>query len=358
MDGDRGGSDRRGPSIPVPCKFFLEGCCTAGSHCRFQHNLRDEETAERNSRGGLARPIFEDFVRPTEHVSECSNGFTDADDGALSFSDVYASLFDGESSSRAQAYEKIEHRKSFADIVSDVKQSNSAAAPRGSEVRHRHDYVPQYDVSDILCSFHMNHQCRYSEDCRYTHGNQCPACGKNVLHPVNLEQAEQHFMKCATKQRYQAELNASGDVECGICYEKPVALGRKFGLLQNCDHAFCLECIREWRGNTEDFGTAVRQCPLCRVESYVVIPSKTFIADPVQREEIFDQYKSKLSTIPCKHFDYGDGECPFSTSGFHNSISSLWPPRAHQRPPIIFFSPAGCLYAHRNREGKDLKDQL
>ena len=37
------------------------------------------------------------------------------------------------------------------------------------------------------------------------------------------------------------------DAECVICLEKVLANGRKFGILENCSHTFCLNCIRDWR---------------------------------------------------------------------------------------------------------------
>jgi hypothetical protein len=50
-------------------------------------------------------------------------------------------------------------------------------------------------------------------------------------------------------------------VECAICLERVLgARGRKFGLLDACDHAFCLPCIRSWRATAErgPAGDAVR----------------------------------------------------------------------------------------------------
>ena len=44
----------------------------------------------------------------------------------------------------------------------------------------------------------------------------------------------------------------SADVECAICLERVLGTrGRKFGLLENCEHAFCLACIRSWRATAE-----------------------------------------------------------------------------------------------------------
>ncbi len=43
----------------------------------------------------------------------------------------------------------------------------------------------------------------------------------------------------------------SKDVACGICMEvileKSSPKDRKFGLLSNCNHPYCLACIRKWR---------------------------------------------------------------------------------------------------------------
>jgi E3 ubiquitin-protein ligase makorin len=38
---------------------------------------------------------------------------------------------------------------------------------------------------------------------------------------------------------------------CGICmevvYEKANPSERRFGILSNCNHTYCLKCIRKWR---------------------------------------------------------------------------------------------------------------
>ena len=57
------------------------------------------------------------------------------------------------------------------------------------------------------------------------------------------------------------------------------ASSKMFGLLPNCEHIFCLECIREWRGKLYSEKNVVRSCPICRVESYVVIPSSNYVKD-------------------------------------------------------------------------------
>lgn len=181
-----------------------------------------------------------------------------------------------------------------------------------------------------LCRFHLVGDCRYGLRCRYVHGNLCASCGQNALHPYDAADAALHAEICASEQTRKAASQGSETVECGICYEKPFALRRKFGLLQNCDHAFCLACIREWRGSDSagTFGReAVRMCPVCRTESLMVIPSDTYESDPRVREALLETYKGKLKGIPCRHFDQGRGVCPFGGS---------------------------CMYAHRDADGREV----
>jgi E3 ubiquitin-protein ligase makorin len=44
----------------------------------------------------------------------------------------------------------------------------------------------------------------------------------------------------------------SKDKVCGICMdivmEKEPSTERRFGIMSNCNHIFCLSCIRKWRG--------------------------------------------------------------------------------------------------------------
>ena len=58
-----------------------------------------------------------------------------------------------------------------------------------------------------------------------------------------------------------ADLRARSEaVVCGICmervYEKALPEERLFGILPNCNHAFCLGCIRTWR-RSRDFPNTV-----------------------------------------------------------------------------------------------------
>lgn len=42
----------------------------------------------------------------------------------------------------------------------------------------------------------------------------------------------------------------SKDKTCGVCFEvvrEKSGRAKRFGILPNCNHIFCLECIRKWR---------------------------------------------------------------------------------------------------------------
>ncbi|KLJ09358.1 hypothetical protein EMPG_15221 [Blastomyces silverae] len=133
---------------------------------------------------------------------------------------------------------------------------------------------------------------------------------------------------------------------CGICMETPTV----FGLLVNCDHVFCLSCIRSWRSSVgtsaEDVINApdsrvprqtTKTCPLCRTKSEFVVPSSVFPtppqataataglarsetvstndstgnaepssligADNPAKAKIIDRYLARLKEIPCRYFE-------------------------------------------------------
>ena len=63
------------------------------------------------------------------------------------------------------------------------------------------------------------------------------------------------FQSCIEAHEKDMELSfavqRSKDMVCGICmevvYEKANPSERRFGILSNCNHTYCLKCIRKWR---------------------------------------------------------------------------------------------------------------
>jgi E3 ubiquitin-protein ligase makorin len=110
------------------------------------------------------------------------------------------------------------------------------------------------------------------------------------------------------------------EIECSFCLSER-SHHRCCSIFPDCDHAFCLECIRTWRQKHTFNNEVVRSCPVCRTATYLITPSYVWPQSPDEKERIIGDYKRKLSTIPCKHFDYGKGVCPFGSSCFYAHLN-------------------------------------
>ncbi|KAK4488626.1 hypothetical protein RD792_004395 [Penstemon davidsonii] len=162
------------------------------------------------------------------------------------------------------------------------------------------------DADQSICSFAAAGDCPRGEKCPHIHGDLCPSCGKHCLHPFRPEEREEHIKTCEKRQKHLVALRHSQEIECSVCLEcvlsKPTPAERKFGILSECDHPFCISCIRNWRSSSPasglDVNSALRACPICRKLSYFVIPSVIW-------------------SIDCRNFDFGNGTCPFGTSCFY-----------------------------------------
>ncbi|KAG8002712.1 Peroxisome proliferator-activated receptor delta [Nibea albiflora] len=107
----------------------------------------------------------------------------------------------------------------------------------------------------------------------------------------------------------------SKDVTCGICmdkvYEKPDPRNQVFGILPNCNHPFCLQCIMTWR-KTKDLGPeVVKSCPQCRVRSAFYVPHKYWVEGPA-KESLIAAFKEKFSKKSCSYYTRYRC-CPFKT---------------------------------------------
>ena len=161
--------------------------------------------------------------------------------------------------------------------------------------------VPKPD--EEICPYFLEGRCRY--------GNNCW-----LSHPSELNQ------------------EIPNDKECGICLLKVRENHREFGLLMGCIHVFCLNCIRHWRGQLNVPKEVARSCPICRTPSFYIIPSADFVENYQSKVNLANDYKKKLSSIPCRFFNHGDGSCPFGSSCFYDhryKNGEKWIP-----PPPLF----------------------
>ncbi|GFR12930.1 probable E3 ubiquitin-protein ligase makorin-1 [Trichonephila clavata] len=172
-----------------------------------------------------------------------------------------------------------------------------------------------------LCFDFIFYECK-KENCRYVHGEVCPFCDIPFLHPTNEQQNKEHLECC--EMYIREEMNIAFGIQlglkqtCGICleevYKKELFTHQKFGILENCDHAYCLDCIRIWRSNENPL--TKKQCPQCRVKSNFVVPSEFWFESRERKQEIIDAWKAVLSTKKCKYFGSPRG-CPFRKNCFY-----------------------------------------
>ncbi|GFP95541.1 E3 ubiquitin-protein ligase makorin, partial [Phtheirospermum japonicum] len=242
---------------------------------------------------------------------------------------------------------KPSHSQSSPDDVSCPLEANSEhsssigpfyppTTPAWTGNPDHHDVLDKYhDLGPVttaepsdhqpMCSFATVGHCPRGEKCPHVHGDKCPICKKQCLHPFRPRERDEHLRNCEKRQKHLEALTRSQGIECSVCLElvlsKSTPSERKFGILSECDHAFCVSCIRSWRGNLPssglDVNSAVRACPICRKLSYFVVPSVIWYFSEEEKREIVESYKAKLKSIDCKHFDFGNGSCPFGTSCFY-----------------------------------------
>lgn len=93
----------------------------------------------------------------------------------------------------------------------------------------------------------------------------------------------------------------SKELTCAICLdvilEKEPRSKRRFGILENCNHIYCIECIRTWRNSKVSNVKNNRTCPQCRKQSYFIIPSSYFYEDSEQKQKLIDDYKKALAYV-------------------------------------------------------------
>jgi len=53
---------------------------------------------------------------------------------------------------------------------------------------------------------------------------------------------------------------------------------------------------------------------MCRVPTHFITPSTIWPGTPEEKDAITAGYKAKLASIDCRHFNFGEGTCPFGTS--------------------------------------------
>lgn len=192
------------------------------------------------------------------------------------------------------------------------------------------EQAPGAISSNELCAHFSVGQCYFGDNCLYIHGLPCELCGRPMVHPTDQRKAAQHREECLAEHERDCEAAfaaaRTADAQCSICMERvrdPNRAGgaKRFGVLENCRHCFCLDCIRTWRSSTTQFETkVVRSCPECRTHSDFVVPSDVWIESEVDKNLLIHQYKSNAKKVECRYFKAGKGNpdaCQFGNRCFY-----------------------------------------
>lgn len=92
-------------------------------------------------------------------------------------------------------------------------------------------------------------------------------------------------------------IQRSKEKSCGVCFEtimEKSSREQRFGILPNCNHCFCLTCIRKWRQAKQFDNKIIRACPECRIPSDFVCPSMYWVDTKEEKEKLIRDYKGAL----------------------------------------------------------------
>lgn len=285
------------------CRFYQKNCCLYGETCRFEHSKVKEESPALSS----ARPPSE--PRPPPESGPESGPGSEPESSPESRPGPAPDWVNAAEFVPGQPYcGRVE------GVDPEVDSSSSLVEDEAED-----------DKRKQLCPYAAVGECRYGLNCAYLHGDACDMCGLQVLHPSDVSQRTEHTKMCMEAHEKDMELSfavqRSKDMTCGVCmevvFEKVNPSERRFGILSNCCHCYCLKCIRKWRRAKQFESKIIKSCPECRITSNFVIPSEYWVEDKDDKQKLIQKYKDGMGSKPCRYFDEGRGSCPFGSNCFY-----------------------------------------
>ncbi|XP_014220706.1 probable E3 ubiquitin-protein ligase makorin-1 [Trichogramma pretiosum] len=329
----------------VNCRFFKNGNCRDGPICRFKHVI----TAPRSDTSMNESNVSEDtgycefFKQGTcRYGNRCH--FIHGSPNNQSGNSSTDSTSKSEGSNEVQVLEKAmsivdaewANAPEFIPSASNSSINTSleeycASGTSETPLTYAQALNPSSGQQSQLPSS-LDPLCPYAEatgvckksNCPYVHGDICDMCTRPALHPANEEQRKKHHNACLKQHELNMELSfaiqRSREKSCGVCFETIMEKStreQRFGILPNCNHCFCLSCIRKWRKAKQFENKIIRACPECRVPSDFVCPSMFWVDTKEEKDKLITDYKEALSTKDCKYFNKGSGKCPFGNKCFY-----------------------------------------
>lgn len=124
----------------------------------------------------------------------------------------------------------------------------------------------------ICLQYYKTQKCRY-EECSFAHITE-----EKFAKEYYCRSGKRCYSYNCIFQHTDEPIEAKdSETMCGICYEDIIDTNKRYGLLQNCNHIYCLNCIKTYRSGQMNSSISLTnrlKCPICREHSRFVLPSK------------------------------------------------------------------------------------
>ncbi|KAH8368005.1 hypothetical protein KR084_005546 [Drosophila pseudotakahashii] len=304
------------------CRYYVRGICRFGELCRFSHDLsRGRPECEQQV---PAEVLPKPSTSSSSHIASTSSqqrNWANAPvfvpsqkrNPAREQSEVEDTMGSEAQAEAGAGYVVFQQGVSWAEVVGGP-----------SSLNNKGEYGALNPASlEEVCPYES--PCAWGEFCPYRiHMELCEMCDQYCLHPTDQTQRKKHNRECLQQHEQAMELSfaiaRSKDKTCGICFDtimEKAGREKRFGILPNCNHIFCLECIRTWRQAKQFEHKITRACPECRVCSDFVCPSAFWVETKEEKDKLLNDYRAALGAKDCKYFKKGEGKCPFGNKCFY-----------------------------------------
>jgi len=218
------------------------------------------------------------------------------------------------SSERSISPDPLPRSHSRSSVVIDEKESNghSNRQPSSSVVQKR-----RRDNSNRTPS--PRSATSRSRSRSSIEGSKSPVVRNNTNNNNNHRSPSppHHSSSSTSKRRRRKGSDAdNGRHICAICSCDVEGAKRLYGVLDNCDHIFCYECIVSWK-RSKYSNAESESCPVCKVRSAFITPSKHWFENKDDKYRIVKKHKNHLKTLPCRYY-LRHGFCRYSDRCFYD----------------------------------------